>query len=183
MTEDRMIRTFVATLSVSVAFVAFAFGQTPQTATTGTPYVLQKQVIAAGGGTMTSPTYTMTGTITQPVAGIQESTATDTAYVGFWIPEMLSPTAASASIGGRVVTNDGRGIPYSQLTLTDMFGLSRTAITGQLGYFRFEGLESGQAYILSVSAKQYSFAQPSIVVNLGEDVTELKFTALPTSGQ
>src|SRR5690606_16926087 len=128
-------------------------------------------------------TYTMTGTITQPVAGIQESTATDTAYVGFWIPEMLSPTAASASIGGRVVTNAERGIPYAQLSLTDMFGQSRSVITGQMGYFRFEGLESGQAYILSVSAKQYSFAQPSGVVNLGEDVTGLAFTARPALGQ
>src|SRR5690606_41485303 len=131
----------------------------------------------------TSKTYTMTFNIKLPVAGIQEPTVTYTAYVGIWIPEMLSPTAASASIGGRLVTNAERGIPYTQLALTDMFGQSRSVITGQMGYFRFEGLESGQAYILSVSAKQYSFAQPSVVVNLGEDVTGLKFTALPAPGQ
>jgi len=174
-----MFKALIATLCISVALVAVSYAQSSPTATTGSPYVLQKQVIAGGGGTMTSATYTVESTISQPTAGIQESTATDTAYVGFWIPEMLSPTAGDAIVSGRVVTPTGQGIPLARLALTDMTGNSVTLFTGSFGYFRFENVPSGQSYVLSISSKQYHFAQPAIMVNVGEDVTDVVFTSLP----
>ncbi|HQZ82662.1 MAG TPA: carboxypeptidase-like regulatory domain-containing protein [Pyrinomonadaceae bacterium] len=174
-----MFKGLLTTLCISLAVAASSDAQSPPAATNAPQYVIQKQVIASGGGTMTSATYTVESTISQPTAGIQESTETDTAYVGFWIPEMLSPTAASATVSGRVITPTGQAVAFARLTLTDMTGHNVTALTGQFGYFRFENVPSGQAYVLSISSKQYHFAQPAIMVNVGEDVTDVVFTSIP----
>lgn len=173
-----MFKTLIATLCISVALVAVSNAQSSPTATTGSPYVLQKQVIAGGGGTMTSATYTVSSTITQPAAGIQESAPGYVAFVGFWVPDPLSPTAGLATISGRVVTQTGQGISLSRLTLTDMEGHGVSIRPSSMGYFRFENVESGRSYVLSIASKQYSFAPQAILIDVGADVTDVIFTAL-----
>lgn len=88
---------------------------------------------------------------------------------------VLAPTAANASVSGRVLTPDGRGLINAVVIMTDVGGTTRTAITGSFGYFRFDDVEAGQTHIVSVRSKSYSFA-PQIITVM-EDLTELNFTA------
>lgn len=75
------------------------------------------------------------------------------------------PTAASISVGGKVITPEGRGIAKARVTLTGASGISRPALTGAFGYYRFDNVEVGQTYIISVQSKRYSFDSLVLVVN------------------
>ena len=75
---------------------------------------------------------------------------------------IMVPGVANFSIGGRVSTADGRGIPYARLTISGG-GLpgQLTTITNSFGYYKFENLQSDVAYTVSVSSKQQTFATPT----------------------
>ena len=92
--------------------------------------------------------------------------------------EVLGPTAASVTIGGRVSSERSRGIGNVIIVLSDASGNNRVARTNQLGYFRFEDVEVGQTYILNAQSKRYQFAPRVVTVN--EELTNLDFT---TTGQ
>ncbi|MBS1768200.1 MAG: carboxypeptidase regulatory-like domain-containing protein [Acidobacteria bacterium] len=141
-------------------------------------YTIQRQIIADGGGTMSSAEYTLDSTIGIPTAGDQQSVGNENAHVGFWFHE-VAPTAAAVSISGRVVDALGRGIPGAFLVLTDTAGLKKTVLTGAFGYYRFDDVVSGQAFVLSISAKQRHFANPSIMLQTGDEIRDLDFIALP----
>ena len=82
------------------------------------------------------------------------------------------PTS-SAGIGHGV--NIGHG--YVKYALIGPDGSERTVKTSAFGYFKFDDVESGSSYTLTVSSKQYSFAVPSRVVSVGDEITDLDFTA------
>ena len=90
---------------------------------------------------------------------------------------IMSPTAASVSIGGRVSTPDGRGLPNAILVMTDFSGNIRTTRTGSFGYYNFSEVEAGQTYVFSVKSKIYTFNPQVVLVN--DEVQGLDFTALP----
>jgi Carboxypeptidase regulatory-like domain/Calx-beta domain len=86
--------------------------------------------------------------------------------------EALSPTAATATINGRVTTADGRSIRNVALWLTDTTtGEIKFTKTNPFGYYRFIDLEVGRSYVLSVSSKRFRFANPSRLITLDEDLT------------
>lgn len=88
----------------------------------------------------------------------------------------LAPTAASASISGRVSTNAGRGIFNAKVRVTDAStGEVRTAQTNSFGYFSLSELPVGSTYIVETQAKNYQFN--SQVITLFEDITELNIIA------
>ncbi|MBK8811289.1 MAG: carboxypeptidase regulatory-like domain-containing protein [Acidobacteria bacterium] len=90
----------------------------------------------------------------------------------------LVPTAANVSIAGRVLTSAGQGIRNATVTIAGG-GLTEpiTVVTGSFGYYKFEGLEAGGVYVVSVSSKRFVFAVPSRVVGAADDVTDLDFVA------
>lgn len=88
---------------------------------------------------------------------------------------LAGPTAASVSIGGRVLTSTGRGIRGVILSLTDLSGQTRTAISTTFGYYRFEDMQAGETYIISAKAKHYVFRQPTQVLNINEDTDDINF--------
>jgi hypothetical protein len=94
-----------------------------------------------------------------------------------WSLGTLAPTSASVFIRGRVLTNSGRGISKAMLILTDTNGDSHYAMTNPFGYYRFQDLEVGRSYVLSVSSKRFTFANPSRVITLDEDLTGEDFIA------
>lgn len=121
------------------------------------------------GQATTQGTYTFTikaADLADGMAGVQQYTI-----------QVFPPTAATASLFGRVLTPDGRGLVNAAVTLTDSSGNSWTAITSSFGYYRFEGVEVGQTYVLSVSSKRYSFTSQLITVT-GE-MTDLILIAQP----
>ena len=88
---------------------------------------------------------------------------------------ITGPTAASASLGGRVLTSAGRGLMNATVSLTDQSGNTRTTQTSTFGYYRFEDVAVGQNYIISVRSKRYQFTPQ--VVTVTEDIVQLNFVA------
>ncbi|HMS44110.1 MAG TPA: carboxypeptidase regulatory-like domain-containing protein, partial [Pyrinomonadaceae bacterium] len=88
----------------------------------------------------------------------------------------LAPLAANVSISGRVTAN-GVSVRNAVVRLTTATGTTRTVRTSAFGYYRFDDVEVGETYVVSVNHKRYLFA--SQVVSVTEDLTELNFTAEP----
>ena len=96
------------------------------------------------------------------------------AYVFLVIPP--GTTAASVTVGGRVFSPTGRGLARARVVITNSDGTTRTAITNSFGYYRFNQVEVGQTYIVSVRSKQYRFDPQVLTVT--DELTNLNFTAL-----
>lgn len=92
----------------------------------------------------------------------------------------LAPSAAQASISGRVFGSDRRGLSGAAVTMFDELGTPRTATTNTFGYYRLTGLTVGNTYVLTVRSRRYVF--DAQLVNLSDDVAGLDFYPLG-SGQ
>jgi len=92
-------------------------------------------------------------------------------------------TAAAVSLSGRVVAFDGRGITNALVKISGG-GLAapQLAVTGRSGGYRFDDLESGQTYVLSVQARRFTFADPSRVITLNDNVVNANFVSDPPEG-
>lgn len=96
----------------------------------------------------------------------------------FAIVNGFAPTAAEASISGRVTTASGRGIRNAVVQISGgNLGETKYVRTNPFGYYRISGLDSGQTYILNVASKQYSFVNPTRVITLNEDLTGEDFVS------
>ena len=99
---------------------------------------------------------------------------------GGWGIEFLPSTAAQASVSGRVLTAEGIGIRNARVVIT---GNSLTepivATTGSFGYFTFDGLATGQTYVVTVNSQRYTFSTPSRVLSLIDNVADVDFVADP----
>jgi Carboxypeptidase regulatory-like domain len=172
------ISKYVAT----VCFCAFAAaGFARAQLATGGSYTLKQTAIAGGGvsgtGGSTGGNYSVEGTIGQAGAGTNQQNSSYRFQPGFWTAQTLAPTAAEVTIGGRIVAADGRGIRNVLVTMVRSNGASRTAISSAFGYFRFADVAAGETYVFSVSAKRFTFDQPTTVRSIVEDADDLIFTA------
>lgn len=95
----------------------------------------------------------------------------------FILASNLAPTTAQASVGGRAMTENGRGIANAEITLTDADGAIRTARTNSFGYFSFEEVSAGRTYILRVVSKKHVFAEPVRVLSVQQAITDIEFIA------
>ncbi len=86
---------------------------------------------------------------------------------------VLAPTAASVSIGGRVLAEQGRGLQNARVTMTAQDGGIRIATTSAFGYFRFSGIPAGETYVFTIQSKRYVYSPQVLFV--GEDFSELIF--------
>lgn len=147
----------------------------------GGVYTLNQTVIANGGGTSTNTpvnSYRVEGTAGQPTAGIFAVGGSYTTRSGFWAPNPFAPTAAGVSISGRVLDLNGAGLPKVLVTLSGgTLLVPLTARTSSFGYFKFDDVEVGQVYIISVQSKRYGFGQNLQIISLLDEVTDLVFQA------
>ncbi len=89
-------------------------------------------------------------------------------------------TAADATISGRVVAADGRGISGARVYLSGgELAEPVHMLTNAFGYFSFTGVESGETYLVTVSSKRHSFAQPTRVIDLLDSAFDVDFVAEP----
>lgn len=93
----------------------------------------------------------------------------DVRLVGF------AASAASVNVSGRVLNAANTGIPKARVSLTGADGIARTVLTNPFGYYLFEEVQAGAAYIFQVNAKRYVFAPQVITVN--EEITDLDFVS------
>ncbi len=74
-------------------------------------------------------------------------------------------TASGVTVSGRVLASlDGRGVTNARVTLTDLEGRTRSVITGRLGRYLFENVETGKAYIISVRSRRFNYVPRTISV-------------------
>ncbi|MEP6947612.1 MAG: carboxypeptidase regulatory-like domain-containing protein [Acidobacteriota bacterium] len=88
-------------------------------------------------------------------------------------------TGASVSVSGRVVTAYGGGIGNVHITLTDSSGNRQSAISSAFGYYRFTTVSAGETYVISVSAKRFTFIQPSKAISINDVTNNVDFIADP----
>jgi CSLREA domain-containing protein len=88
--------------------------------------------------------------------------------------EFALPTAANVNVSGRVTGPDGIGISRAAVTMTDLAGNPRTAITNPFGFYTFTDVPAGAAYTFVVSAKGYRFGAP-VIRTIGDDLTDMDF--------
>ncbi len=84
-------------------------------------------------------------------AGVLLPTTYDAGYV------IVGATAAGIEVSGRVLTPDGRGIRNAIVAVTDTSGNSRIAMTSSFGFYRFNDVEAGKTYTISINSKRYRF--------------------------
>lgn len=96
----------------------------------------------------------------------------------FAIVSGFAPTAASASVSGRVGTSDGRGISNAVLSITNTrTGETRSARTGSFGYYSIGDLATGETYVLTINSKRFVFGNPSRVISLSDNAVDEDFIA------
>ena len=86
-------------------------------------------------------------------------------------------TAADAMVEGRVTTADGRGIRNVQLTITLPDGRVLLTRSSTFGYYRFDGVPAGQSVVLSLRSKLFTFANPVVLLDVGDNLTGINFVA------
>lgn len=145
----------------------------------GGGYTIRQSSIAPGGGTSSGGSYSVTGTVGQTVSGTTSTQGPYKIEGGFWAPEMLVPTAATAQMAGKVRTLYGLGVRQAVIRITGgQLSAPITVQTNTFGRFSVDGLLVGEAYFVEVSHRRYQFAQPIIVVNLLDSVTDIRFQAV-----
>lgn len=95
----------------------------------------------------------------------------------FSLTATISPTSAGVSLSGRVLTAEGRGVPFALVSIS---GDSPRAVrTNPFGYYRFADLPVGQTYIVSVSSKSLPITNSSRMIKLQDEVSGFDFIADP----
>lgn len=149
-------------------------------AQTGGTFDLSHNVIAGGGGRSVGGQFTVEGTAGQNLAGTLSGSDTFRLRGGFWAFEALVPTAASASISGRILTANNAGVGDVKLVLRNPSTgeIFFNTISSPFGHYRFDEIEVGQTYILTVSSKRFTFEQNSRTFTLLDELTDFDFIAV-----
>ncbi|MEJ7860374.1 MAG: carboxypeptidase-like regulatory domain-containing protein [Pyrinomonadaceae bacterium] len=185
-----VLATFDGRVTASGATLFTATATSPNQKTTTTITIIaNEQTRTNDNGDTTTDNITVNGlrvivteTTTSTMAGITTTTTTtsDTiiaqAHSDIDCDAVIGPTAASATISGRVLTSKGRGLPGATVVLTNQNGEVKYAVTNPRGYYRFADIEVGEDYFLSVKSKRYVFATQSI--SFTEELADIDF--MPT---
>lgn len=167
-------KLFAAIISTAFVMTTTVVHSNAQIAAGGS-YSLEQSVIGNGGGSSSGGSYAVQGTAGQAAAGTNMYSANYVALNGFW-NNLLEPTAASARIEGRILDAEGNGIRNISIVLTGApLSAPRIVKTNNFGKFSFEDVETGQTYVITVSSKKYGFGQPSRVITLQENVSDIVF--------
>lgn len=142
-------------------------------AQSGGTFVIEKSVIANGGGQSSGGTFALTGTTGQTFAGSSSSGSSFNVRSGFW----QNSSSSIVSVSGRVTTSGGRGVRNAMVNLTDPQNFTRQVLTGPFGAYRFDNVLPGQTYTVTVMARRFQFTMQMISVN--DDLTGVDFIASP----
>jgi hypothetical protein len=97
---------------------------------------------------------------------------------GGWGLQFNIPTAAGVSVSGRVLSPEGRGITNAVITVAgNSLAKPISVLTGRNGRYTIEGLTAGQTYVVTVVSRRFTFAEPSRVITLYDNLSGLDFNA------
>ena len=77
----------------------------------------------------------------------------------------VSQCTASATVDGRVLTSDGRGLRNATVSIVDSHGVSRTATTSSFGLFSFDNVATGDTYTVRILSRLYRYIPQTMQVN------------------
>ncbi len=86
---------------------------------------------------------------------------------------LLTPTAASVSVGGAVSSAQGARVARAKVTITDPDGVERSTLTNQFGKYRFYSVAVGRSYTVTVESKK--FATQTRLVHVTDAIMDLNF--------
>ena len=89
----------------------------------------------------------------------------------------IGPTAANVTVAGHVLSANGMPLSNAQVVLSDSDGSFRTVFTNPFGYYGFDDVTVGKAYVLTASQKRYRF--DPVLVNVDDEITNLDIVANP----
>ena len=165
---------FLILTAVSILFSVNVFGQT------GGDYAITQSVIASGGGQSANGGAAIEGSLGQTLAGRAMSGNPFAVTNGFWNFTPLAPTAATASISGRILSAESGGVRNVIISLSGLSGgRARTARSTTFGFYQFENVPVGETYILTVRSNRFVFLPDTRIVTLLDDLTGMDFTAQP----
>jgi hypothetical protein len=93
---------------------------------------------------------------------------------------VLAPTAADASLSGRIISSRGAvGLAGVLVTLLDVStGETYATVTNSEGIYRFDNAQAGNTYIITPSLRGYTFSERSKSLSITEDTSGIDFTAI-----
>ncbi len=122
---------------------------------------------STGGSTQTASGNCITGTL---VPGNNN--------FAFLNTQSVAPTAAPASVSGRIRDENGKGVAFVLVTAVNLStGESLQAQTDIRGRYRFEDLPTAEDYLVTASSRRYTFTPNNRVISLLEDLVGLDFAA------
>ncbi|MBK7393175.1 MAG: carboxypeptidase regulatory-like domain-containing protein [Chloracidobacterium sp.] len=88
------------------------------------------------------------------------------------------PTAANASISGRVTSAGGRGIRGAVIRIQSADGtVNRVVMTNSMGYYMIPDMETGITYVISIQSRRFVFEPASVVYTHQDPIADLNFRA------
>ena len=72
---------------------------------------------------------------------------------------------AFATVDGKVLTSDSRGLRNAAVSITDSQGGVRTATTSSFGFFSFANVNAGQTYTVRISSRLYRYSAQTVFVS------------------
>jgi len=159
--------TLTVTLSSEKVMTSFLFANGPTD-----PYYAISAVIVKGGNQGTNvyyyPNLTLSDSGSFTVTGGRNAIS----HISFCLQPTIRPSAADGSVSGSVTNRSGGAIYNARVRLTSLAtGAVQTAYTNSFGYYRFDALETGDAYTVNVYASGYTFATANATFTLMGDQT------------
>lgn len=90
----------------------------------------------------------------------------------------FAPTAANASVSGKIANEKGAGITGIRVTMTDASGNVRAAVSNSFGNYRFENVAVGGTYTIFAQSRRYQIENPTRVLSVSEDVNNADFVVI-----
>jgi subtilisin-like proprotein convertase family protein len=92
-----------------------------------------------------------------------------------------APLAGEVSLSGRVTSGE-RGITNARVTVSGgSLVAPTTAVTGRNGGYVVSGLTAGETYLVTVTARRFSFENPSRVITLNDNLGGVDFQGTSTA--
>ncbi len=105
------------------------------------------------------------------------NTATITGATAFSAITLAEGPANFETLKGRIRTPTNRGADRVLVSLTDGSGNVRFAMSNNVGYYRFLGVETWKNYTVRVISKKYSFAEPERTLEFVDNAPDVNFVS------
>jgi hypothetical protein len=176
---EQPIKQGCSLLIMTVIFLLLTLSANGQSS--GGSFQITQSVIANGGGQSAGGNLALVGTTGQPALGSTQPNAPFSIIGGFWAESSPSlPTAAPASISGRVTTSEGFPLAGVHMTLTGF--RQADTVTDSNGAYRFDNIDTDGFYSVAASLANYQFNPSSLSFSLLVDKTDANFLAIANPG-